>query len=68
MPDVTIKETTINSYNIEIRLVNRYGVNFYEVTTAYLCGAGYRVEKCYTSPDRKKALATYNRYKRAIQA
>ena len=70
MPDLTIKQENIDNYHIDLTVTNRNGYTIYVVTLAVDYGniGLYSKVRDYTSPDRKKALATYNRYKRAIQA
>lgn len=70
MASIGIKEEYINKYYLSMRAEVRNGYEVYNVTLAVDYGniGLFSKVRDYTSPDRKKALATYNRYKRAIQA
>lgn len=62
MPTLTIKSEKIEKYYIELEAVN----GCYRVRVGYLFGEQYSTIKEYSRADKKKAIATYNRYKREI--
>jgi len=66
MPDVIIKEFTAGRFNIEMRITNRYGLNYYEVTANEERGGMYYRINHYQSPVRANALKAFARYKRNV--
>ena len=66
MAEITLKQTTIGKYYIELSESNRYEETLFQVSRSYEVGAEYREDKHQVYTDLKKATATYNRYKREI--
>lgn len=66
MPDVIIKDFTMGRFNIEMRVSNRYGWNYYAVTLNEERGGEYHRVNYYESPVRANALKAFARYKRNI--
>lgn len=66
MAEITLKQTTIGKYYIELSESNRHGETLFQVSRAYGVGAEYREDKHQVYEDLKKATAAYNRYQREI--
>lgn len=65
---ITEKQHTNENYYISMEIETRYGMTYYEVSVCPLLNAwegGSPIKSIvYSMDERKKALATFNRYKR----